>query len=623
MADFKSSTGPVKSTFDDVVDKLQEMNKDQTALQKEAVIYSNELQEYVQNEGHAMSNAQLRSMQDLILALQEGRLDDIEASKEELLRQRAEEKRDEERNDTLLDTLKQLKKQFKLLKANFDDKGGVSLLGLIFRTALVGFLIGIIQGIGSVYVNIFKKLGLGIQKGANKIVKLFQLDVLFRNIRNSLGDFKNRFIAFFKNSRFAKFFQSSNKGSFFSTAFNGFMNIAKDIGKLIGNQIGNMKKIGQAIFGLFTGAPLAFKGLTNLKFGIKADSALFKKIGDFINFVKGPFVSAFAAIGDKVRGAFTTIINTFGRTFDKIAAVFTGGKEGNMFAKLGDRIQKFFQKSGPLARFFGFFSAIQGAFVQLGKVIGSKILFPIFGAIGAIKGAFADIKGIVDQPERIIRGLVGSVRGAFRILIGEFLDFIKQAIGFVIDLLPGVEGVREKFKEFSFADFFDQMFFAVSDYFVEMVNAVRDTIDDISWDGIFQNMGLQIMAIFAKIADFPIAIAKGAWAALTSPLLASGEERMAAFSEAFAEQMNNGLKSAVLDKMVTADGINAETGEDMQYKSNMYQSGNAPLQILDARQNANNTSNTTNIMGTGTENESAYIRMVDMNMNLGRYLGGT
>ena len=28
---FKSSTGPVKSTLDSVVDKLQEMNKDQTA----------------------------------------------------------------------------------------------------------------------------------------------------------------------------------------------------------------------------------------------------------------------------------------------------------------------------------------------------------------------------------------------------------------------------------------------------------------------------------------------------------------------------------------------------------------------------------------------------------------
>ena len=43
-------TGPVKSTLDSVVDRLQEMNKDQTALQKESITYANELQDYVQNE---------------------------------------------------------------------------------------------------------------------------------------------------------------------------------------------------------------------------------------------------------------------------------------------------------------------------------------------------------------------------------------------------------------------------------------------------------------------------------------------------------------------------------------------------------------------------------------------
>ena len=38
----KQSTGPVKSTLDSVVDKLKEMNDDQTALQKESIIYANE-----------------------------------------------------------------------------------------------------------------------------------------------------------------------------------------------------------------------------------------------------------------------------------------------------------------------------------------------------------------------------------------------------------------------------------------------------------------------------------------------------------------------------------------------------------------------------------------------------
>ena len=68
--------GPVKSTLDHVVDKLNQMNQDQTALQEEAVLYSNELQDYIQNEGHNMSNAQLQSTNELILALREGRLED-------------------------------------------------------------------------------------------------------------------------------------------------------------------------------------------------------------------------------------------------------------------------------------------------------------------------------------------------------------------------------------------------------------------------------------------------------------------------------------------------------------------------------------------------------------------
>ena len=160
-----------------------------------------------------------------------------------------------------------------------------------------------------------------------------------------------------------------------------------------------------------------------------------------------------------------------------------------MFQKMGENVVKFFQKSGPLARFFGFFSAIQGAFISLGKVIGSKILFPIFGAIGAVLAIFKDIKGIDDGIERFIRGFFAAFRGAFRILIGEFADFLKQAIGFIIDLIPGVDGVREVFGRFSFADFFDNLFFMIADFYVEIVNQIRDTIADIGIGGMLKNIG--------------------------------------------------------------------------------------------------------------------------------------
>ena len=77
-------TGPVRSTLDHVVEKLQQMNKDQTALQEEAVLYSQELQDYISKEGHNMSTAQLQSTNELILALQEGRLEDLEEHREVL-----------------------------------------------------------------------------------------------------------------------------------------------------------------------------------------------------------------------------------------------------------------------------------------------------------------------------------------------------------------------------------------------------------------------------------------------------------------------------------------------------------------------------------------------------------
>ena len=559
-------TGPVKSTLDNVVDKLQQMNQDQSAIQKESMIYANELQDYVQNEGHAMSNSQLVSMQELILALKEGRLDDIEATKEELIRQRAEERRDEERNDTLTDTFKQLKKQYKLLQDQFQDKDGLTIIGLIIRTAVVGLLIGAVQGVASVYANAFKKIGLFLGGAAKKFSVFFQLDKLFESIKLGFGNLKAGFKDLFKNSKFAQFFKGGNKNSFMGLVFKEFLNIFKDIGSIIKNQIINVKKIVTAISGFFTGAPLAFKGITDLKFGIKSNSMAFTAVGNFINFLKGPFVKGFNFISKSIKDAITGLTTFITKTFDKIASVFTG-KDGSTFQKIGDNVVKFFSKAGPLKRFFGFFTAIQRAFIQLGKVIGSKLLFPIFGAIGAVTGIFKDIKGIVDKPERIIRGFVGAFRGAFRILIGEFLDFIKQAVGFVIDLLPGVDGVREKFKEFSFADFFDQMFFAVSDFFVEMVNAVRDTIADVGSGQMFKNVGLQLASVFAQILEFPKAVGKASMAAIKNAFSGPAAAKQA-FADTFKEEMDKGYSSMIKSQIEKADGLDAQ-GQELVPKSDI------------------------------------------------------
>lgn len=602
----KSSTGPVKSTLDSVVDKLHQMNEDQTAIQKEAMIYSNELQDYVQNEGHALSNAQLVSMQELILALREGRLDDIEAAKEELIRQRAEERRDEERNDTLNNTFRQLKKQYKLLQDQFKDKDGVSIIGLIIRTAVVGLLIGAVQGVASVYANAFKKIGLFLGGQASKFNAFFQVDKLFDSIKLGFSNLKANFLSFFKNSKFAQFFQGGGKNSFFGAVFKEFIGQAKDIGNLVKNQIINLKKIFQALGGFITGAPLAFKGLTDLKFGIKSNSKLFQGIGNFINFIKGPIVSAFSEIGNKLKGITSGLTLFIGGTFDKIASVFTG-KEGTLFKNIGENVVKFFSKAGPLKRFFEFFSFIQKAFIQLGKIIGSKLLLPIFAVIGAAMGIFEDIRGINDNVEKFIRGWFGAARGAFRLVIGEFLDFLKQLVGFAIDLLPKVDGVREYFGQFSFADFFDELFFMVADFYVEIVNQIRDSIADIGIGGFIKNVGLELAMVFAKIVDFPIALAKGAMAALANALKGPAKAKEA-FTDAFYERLNGGMTGYLKSKMVVADGLDSE-GNELEYKSDQFKEGRNMYQQLNQQNTSNIGGDSLTITGT-TDDEAVLNRML-------------
>ena len=104
----------------------------------------------------------MQSTNELILALREGRLEDLEEHREELLRNRVAAKRDEERNDTLVDQFKQLKKQYKLLQDAFAGKDGMSIIGLIFRTALVGFVIGLVQGFIKPYVNALKAVAIKV-----------------------------------------------------------------------------------------------------------------------------------------------------------------------------------------------------------------------------------------------------------------------------------------------------------------------------------------------------------------------------------------------------------------------------------------------------------------------------
>lgn len=557
----KTSTGPVKSTLDSVVDKLQQMNEDQTALQKESITYANELQDYVQNEGHQLTNQQIITMQEMILALREGRLDDIEASREELVRQRAEDKRDEKRNDFLKDNLKQLKKQYKLLLKMFkEDKS--TILGLIFRTAVVGLFIGMVQGFLSPYVTAIKKVGNTVKNIGKDFARVMRFPEIFAAMKQGITNLKTNIINFFKNTRLAQFF--TGKGGILADVIKEVKMQFKDISQIIRNMFFNLKQVGRAFIGLFTGAPAAFAGLKDMKFAIDSNSKLFAMIGVGLNALKQPIIN----FGNKVKGFFVNVVNKLGGVLDD-ALKFFGGVDGTKFKNAGTRIRQFFSAQGPLSMFFSFFQKLQTIFIQLGRVIGSKLLFPIFGIIGGIQGFFEDTSKEMEKGERVIRGYVGFIRGAFRILIGEFLDFLKQALGFIIDLIPGVDGMRERFGEFSFADFFDNLYFAFADFLTHNINLIRDSLADISFGGLLKNMALSLVGVLARIADFPVAIAKGAIAALTTRFRAGPQERMEAFSQAYKEHMEGGMSGYIESLKTQIDGLDSE-GNEIDYLSDEF-----------------------------------------------------
>jgi len=544
--------GPVKSTLDHVVDKLNQMNKDQTALQEEAVLYSNELQQYIQNEGHNMSNAQLQSTNELILALREGRLEDLEEHREELLRNRLAAKRDEERNDTLLDQFKQLKKQYKLLQDAFAGKDGMSIIGLIFRTALVGFVIGLVQGFIKPYVAGIKAISGAVSNVANKAYKFFAFDKLFNAIKLGFNNFRIQFVEFFKNSRLAKFFQGKGSGGMMGKIINFFKLTFKDLFTLGKNLFNFTIALRFAFLGLLTGAPLMFKRLAEAKIAFSPKSPIFKFLGALVNFIKKPFT----LIINKVRGAFIGLSFGLAGIADKIGGLFSRGGKTTIFTKAANRIKDLFSKQGPLSRFFGFFSQIQKVFIGIGQTVG-RLLWPLFALIGFIKGATTEARKEKDTANKIIAGVIGGIGGAFRLLIGEMADFLKQAIGFLIDLIPGVDGVREKFAQFSFADFFDKIFALIQNSIIHVLNRIRDTIADISIGGLVKNIGISLMQAFMKIAAFPKAVGAGAVGALKNL-----NAPVKGFNEAFQKKMAN--ESAKIDAMemfkVKADGRTEDGG---------------------------------------------------------------
>ena len=512
--------------FDDLVDSIKTLNGDQNDMAKEAAVYSKELQDHLERDAMNMSQSQIDAMQQLIMTLKEGRLDDLEADKEQLLRGRMEKKRDEERNDSLFDIFKQLKLQFRLLQMQFKDEKGSRIFGFLVRTAIFSFLVGAFKGFMTPYANI----GKGIIKGATSMGKTLGLPVLFDNIKNVFKGFGDRVAKTFK------FSPEGKGGGMFAKAARGILNAGKDLGKIALTSVKNVGNFFKGIAGFFTGKKSFLMGFTKIESGIKASGIVGQGANKLVQIVLKPF--------RMLANLPVSIAHVFAKGIDKAAASVKAG--GANFAKIGSKVFNFFKNLPVLSTVFSALDKFKAVFMRFGMAFG-QILRPILGIFGLIKGFITGFKSQEDGLNKIIAGVFDGLKLAFNLLFGSLLDFGKQLIGFVLDIFTfGMFDIRKTFKNFSFADTFDMVFDTIKNGVLGFLNRLRDGFADLGVGGMIKNISLDLLSIFMKIAAFPKAIAAGALSAIAAAM-PGGESPKEAFSRKFNEVMSKG--QATIDAM--------------------------------------------------------------------------
>lgn len=528
------------STLDDVVDKLNILNRNNDSLQQEALNYADELNKHLSKEMPNMSKQQIAATENLIATLESGKLDELEAEKERMLRERADARRDEDRNDTLIDNFKQLKRQFKLLKKSFKqlfDKKGIvgTIMGFVVRSALFGLISGIIVG----YLEPWKAAGVAIKNAFINFGK--RADKLFGIQKNIIDPIKYQFKLLTFKVR--EILGLKGQGGFarFVREVKRFGTDLFTIGKAL---FGNVIKILTALTGLFTGRIGPFAGLFNLNLKPVVVSKPFLFIQDMLKKLTKPF-EVVGRLMERAKGSLAVLLNRIGDSL-------TGASE--LFKNIGTKLNNLVS-SQTAKQIIKVFNQIKAAFFQIGKILG-RVLYPLFLLIGGIQGFKAEFGKEADATNNFIRTYIGVIKGAFRLLIGEFLDFLLITIpSFVLGLL-GFDNLADKLKSFSFADFFDSIYEKLTVTIINFLNNIRDKIADIGIGGIIRNMGVALLGILMKIAAFPKAVALGAVAALKAAM-PGGQSPMEAFSEKFNAVMS-GADAAIDAMKIKSDGLDSE-----------------------------------------------------------------
>src|SRR5210317_362199 len=517
---------PNQKTLGDVVAQLQELNRS-TELAQETAKYTQELRDYMENEGHNLDSNQLSALEDLIQVLKEGRLDELEADKEELLRNKIEMRRDKERNDLLETISKFTGISMDILKNEFGGKDRSVIMGILIRTALIGLFKGFLVG---AFLEPFKLIGKGFIAISSKIGKFLGLDIFFKNLKLGLQTNITKAFDFLK-AAFAT--RPGKPPGFLAKSFIGLKKVFVDIVNILRVSFGNAIKILSAVTGFIAGRIGALESLTKLQFKVNVTSAPFKLVARIINFVLEPI----RKLGNILFKIFTPAIVGLNKAGKAIAP---GSK---IVSKLGSNIVRFFSALQPVQKAFTILRSIGGTFFKIGKVFG-RFFYVVAGIYGAVTGFMKGFKRYEDGSlfEKLLGGLSGAFTGIFNILISSLADLAKDGISWVARKL-GFE---------NFANFLNSF----TDTIVNTFRKISEMVQDIGVGGIIKNTVLDLIKMFKKIALFPAAVAAGGLGALAAAL-PTGKTPMEGFTEGFNKVFNAG--DAVIDSLKSkADGLNSE-----------------------------------------------------------------
>ena len=251
-----NSSNTQERTLLDVVNELKELNQ-ATQVAQDSATYTQDLRDYVTSQGDNLSSRQLMAINDLISAISEGELDQMEADKERIAR-------NEERNDLLESIAKYTSLSLDQLKEEFGGKDRGIIMGMLINAAIRGAIIGVMKGIYDSY----KFLGKGFLAVGKGIGKFLRLDKFYKAMSTSVSSAMKSAVANIKGM-FGGGGKPGMMGKMIAAVKVGItkmMPFIKDFGTLVKTIATNIKAIAVGVGGFFAGAMGSLKALTKLNF---------------------------------------------------------------------------------------------------------------------------------------------------------------------------------------------------------------------------------------------------------------------------------------------------------------------------------------------------------------------